>query len=74
MEARDLRDGLEQRPEEQQPDDRLGQGDAEVGGLTAQHAQVAQVDLPGLSDRGAHAATASCSASARSKLRPAWRR
>jgi hypothetical protein len=74
MEARDLGDGLEQRSEEQQPDDRLGQGDAQEGGLAAQHAQGAQAHLPGLSHGGRHAATASCSASARLKLRPAWRR
>ena len=38
VEAGDLGDRLEQRAEEQQPDDRLDQGDDELGGL-AQQAQ-----------------------------------
>ena len=50
VEAGDLGDRLEQRAEQQQPDDRLDQRDAQVGRLAGEHAQVAQVHLPGLAD------------------------
>ncbi len=42
VEAGDLRHGLEQRAEQQQPDDRLHERDAEERGLPRDHAQVAQ--------------------------------
>jgi hypothetical protein len=50
----DLGDGLEQRAEQQQPDQRLHERDHHERGLAQQRAQVAEGDLVGLAQREGH--------------------
>src|SRR5215207_1033677 len=64
----DVGRGLEHRPEQQQPDDRLHQDDRDPPGLAGQVAQVAHGHEPGVG-QGGHTFS-----SVRARLRPVWRR
>ncbi len=68
LEARDVDDALEERAEEQQPDDRLDERDRNPGGLADEGAQVAQRDVPAVAERS-HAAVSSRSARSRPRGR-----